>query len=103
MKKKTPSKASSSRSHCSQAAPTSHTASRKSSSKVAVKTTTSAVHASNKKGSPKVARRKTAPTPEQIALRAYFISERRHELGWEGDVTTDWMEAERQLLDEAKK
>lgn len=38
---------------------------------------------------------------EKIAVRAYFISERRHQLGWEGNDVTDWMEAEQQLLAEA--
>jgi hypothetical protein len=38
---------------------------------------------------------------ENIALRAYFISERRRELGWEGDEQADWFEAEKQLLEEA--
>ncbi len=41
------------------------------------------------------------PTNEDIALRAYFIAERRQKLGWFGDETQDWVEAERQLLKEA--
>jgi hypothetical protein len=41
------------------------------------------------------------PTNEDIALRAYFIAERRHQMGWPGDSTGDWVEAERQLLAEA--
>jgi len=40
---------------------------------------------------------------EEIALRAYFIAERREKMGWPGDSTGDWVEAERQLLAEAKK
>lgn len=55
-----------------------------------------------------------APTPtplvenpvipvEQIQLRAYFISERRQTMGWPGDSSTDWIEAEAQLIAEAKK
>ncbi|MEX1119550.1 MAG: DUF2934 domain-containing protein [Terrimicrobiaceae bacterium] len=51
-----------------------------------------------KKPATKKARR---PTDEEIALRAYFIAERRQNLGWFGDETQDWVEAERQLLKEA--
>lgn len=42
-------------------------------------------------------------TDADISLRAYFIAERRHKLGWPGDSTSDWVEAERQLTAEAKK
>ena len=42
-------------------------------------------------------------TVEDISLRAYFIAERRKGLGWPGDETSDWVEAERQLLSEATK
>lgn len=41
------------------------------------------------------------PTNEEIQLRAYFISERRHRLGLPGDTTSDWVEARGQLLSEA--
>ncbi len=44
-----------------------------------------------------------AATTEDIGLRAYFIAERRHKMGWPGDSTSDWVEAERQLTAEAKK
>jgi len=37
---------------------------------------------------------------EDIALRAYFIAERRQQLGLPGDALGDWIEAERQLLGE---
>jgi hypothetical protein len=54
---------------------------------------------------PKILRSKTAagsgPTDEQIRIRAYFISERRHRLALPGDATSDWEEARRQLLSEA--
>ena len=40
---------------------------------------------------------------EDIALRAYYITERREKLGWHGDSTGDWVEAERQLRTEAAK
>ncbi len=42
-------------------------------------------------------------TDGDISLRAYFIAERRHKLGWPGDSTSDWVEAERQLTAEGKK
>jgi hypothetical protein len=38
---------------------------------------------------------------DDIALRAYFISEARHANGHGGDETSDWIEAERQLRAEA--
>ena len=37
---------------------------------------------------------------ENVALRAYFISEKRVAEGRAGDSLTDWLEAERQLLAE---
>lgn len=40
------------------------------------------------------------PTEEEIRIRAYFISERRHRLALPGDATSDWEEARRQLLSE---
>ena len=42
-------------------------------------------------------------TIEDISLRAYYIAERRKGLGWLGDETSDWVEAERQLVAEAAK
>ena len=42
-------------------------------------------------------------TPADIALRAYFISEKRQKLGLPGDSTHDWVEAERQLKVEAAR
>lgn len=35
---------------------------------------------------------------EDVALRAYYIGERRRNLGIPGDPQSDWLEAERQLL-----
>ena len=43
-----------------------------------------------------------APSIEQIQLRAYFISERRMHLGIAGNSTSDWIQAERELKEEAK-
>jgi hypothetical protein len=39
---------------------------------------------------------------EQVALRAYFIGERRRNLGIPGDETSDWVEAEREISEELK-
>ena len=38
---------------------------------------------------------------DDIALRAYFIAERRHKMGWPGDSSTDWSDAVKQLRTEA--
>jgi Protein of unknown function (DUF2934) len=38
---------------------------------------------------------------DDIARRAYYISERRHQLNLPGDEIDDWVEAERQLRMEA--
>ena len=42
-------------------------------------------------------------TREDVALRAYFISEKRRHHGLPGDEHQDWVEAERQLLAESAK
>jgi hypothetical protein len=41
------------------------------------------------------------PTDEQIRLRAYFLAELRHKLSLPGDSNHDWIEARRQLIEEA--
>jgi hypothetical protein len=41
------------------------------------------------------------PTDDQIRIRAYFIAERRHRLSLPGDSNHDWIEARRQLIEEA--
>jgi hypothetical protein len=38
---------------------------------------------------------------DDIALRAYFIGERRQKMGWPGDSATDWADAEKQLRAES--
>jgi hypothetical protein len=43
------------------------------------------------------------PTDEQIRLRAYFLAERRHKLSLPGDSAHDWIEARRQLIQEAQR
>lgn len=60
---------------------------------------------------PKATTRKAAPaarrakkpsySQEDVALRAYFIAERRLAAGLPGDSHQDWIEAERQLASEA--
>ena len=51
----------------------------------------------------KVIAAKTVITTEDIALRAYFIAEKRQKAGLPGDAHQDWVEAERQLFAEGKK
>jgi hypothetical protein len=40
---------------------------------------------------------------EEVRIRAYFISERRMQNGVPGDSAHDWLEAQRQLQEEAGK
>jgi len=56
-----------------------------------------------KTASSKKAEKEVVLKHEDIALRAYYIAERRAALGWPGDSTSDWIEAERQLREEALK
>jgi len=57
--------------------------------------------APEKKPSRHAAPERTAePSDEEIRLRAYFISERRHRLALAGNASSDWLEAKRQLLSE---
>ena len=52
---------------------------------------------------PKPAAKKAATfTTDDVALRAYFIAEKRRHLGQPGSEHGDWLEAERQLLAESK-
>jgi hypothetical protein len=62
-------------------------------------TSTGNVAAAKSKSQKKVV---TQPSSEQVALRAYFIGERRRSLGIHGDETSDWVAAERELLAELK-
>ncbi len=61
------------------------------------------------KSAPAPAAKTPAPEPspvitrDQIATRAYYIGERRQTMGWPGDPSSDWIEAEAQLLAEAKR
>lgn len=36
-------------------------------------------------------------TSEEIALKAYYLAERRRHLGLPGDAQSDWLQAEREL------
>jgi hypothetical protein len=49
--------------------------------------------------------KRTTPEPEisheAISLRAYFIAELRHKMGWPGNSQTDWTDAVAQLKAEA--
>lgn len=60
----------------------------------AIKRTTTATKSSKKS---KSAATKPAYTSEDIALRAYFIAQKRQQLGQYGSPESDWLEAERQL------
>jgi hypothetical protein len=43
----------------------------------------------------------SGPSDEEIRIRAYFIAERRLQLSMPGDSAHDWIEAKRQLVEEA--
>jgi len=43
------------------------------------------------------------PSEDAVRLRAYFISERRRRFALPGDGESDWLEAKRQLLAEARR
>jgi hypothetical protein len=57
-----------------------------------------------KTATPSAGRQKTSKvnqiSKEEVARRAYFISERRRSLGMEGDEESDWVQAERELSEE---
>jgi hypothetical protein len=53
------------------------------------------------KGAPSASRYE--PSDEEIRVRAYFIAERRLQLSLAGDSDHDWIEAKRQLIDEASR
>ncbi len=56
------------------------------------------------KSAAKIAKPKApAYTQEDVALRAYFIAEKRQSHGLPGNEHQDWIEAERQLAAESKK
>ena len=45
--------------------------------------------------------RPVEPTDDEVRIRAYFLAERRHQLSLPGDSAHDWIEARRQLIEEA--
>ena len=49
------------------------------------------------------ASRPVEPTDDEIRIRAYFLAERRHQLSLPGDSAHDWIEARRQLIEEASR
>ena len=75
--------------------------------KTAPKTATKS--AAKAKSAPAKSAKPAAPEPapvitqDQIATRAYYIGERRQTMGWPGDPSSDWIEAEAQLIAEAKR
>jgi len=50
-----------------------------------------------------VAHASEEPSDDVVRLRAYFISERRRRFALPGDAESDWLEAKRQLLAEARR
>jgi hypothetical protein len=59
-----------------------------------------------KAASPKarsINKEKSPVSDEAIRMRAYFISEERKRLALPGDANSDWIEARRQLLAEARE
>jgi hypothetical protein len=59
-----------------------------------------------KPGAPKKASSSASirePSDEEIRIRAYFIAERRIQLSLQGDSAHDWIEARRQLVEEANR
>jgi Protein of unknown function (DUF2934) len=55
-----------------------------------------------KKSSSPASKPAIEPSDEQIRLRAYFLAELRHKLSLPGDSNHDWIEARRQLIEEAQ-
>lgn len=43
-----------------------------------------------------------ALSPDDVALRAYFIAEKRQQLGLPGDSMSDWVQAEAELISERR-
>jgi hypothetical protein len=50
---------------------------------------------------PRLDAKPAPPTDEQIRLRAYFIGQQRAQKSIAGDHNSDWLEARRQLFEEA--
>lgn len=71
--------------------------------KTVTKTTGKAKASTSKAAKPAAIEAAPVITQEQIATRAYYIGERRQRMGWPGDPSSDWIEAEAQLIAEAKR
>ena len=54
-------------------------------------------------GAKPAASRPVEPTDDEIRIRAYFLAERRQQLALPGDSAHDWIEARRQLIEEASR
>ena len=65
------------------------------------KTVTAKAKPAPKAKKPKAPAKASAYTNEDVALRAYFISEKRRAHGLPGDEHQDWLEAEHQLAAES--
>jgi hypothetical protein len=50
---------------------------------------------------PKPPAKEPSISHDDISLRAYFIAERRHKMGWPGESGSDWADAVKQLRAEA--
>jgi hypothetical protein len=59
--------------------------------------------AARRSESPAVPSAPTEPSDDAIRIRAYFLGERRARLSLPGDSAHDWIEARRQLLEEARQ
>jgi hypothetical protein len=46
--------------------------------------------------------KRPALSPDDVALRAYFIAEKRQQLGLPGDSMSDWVQAEAELISERR-
>jgi hypothetical protein len=69
--------------------------------KTAAKQKTPKATASRPAEKPSPASAPAEPSDEAIRLRAYFLAERRAKLSLPGDSAHDWIEARRQLIEEA--
>ena len=73
-------------------------------SKIGAKKNSSPRSSSSKKTSAEASQTSASvaePSDSEIQLRAYFLAEKRLQHGLAGDSAHDWLEAKRQLLEEA--
>ncbi len=74
---------------------------KKSGAKKSAATKKPAARKSGTAAAPQKQQQRTAPSDDEIRLRAYFIAEWRHKESIPGDAAHDWIEARRQLVAEA--